>query len=139
MAPPPDALSTNGTNNGTINGTNGTNIIPTTLAAAFYKQQKWLTDKKQYIVIILVALLLILLGIFVIFGRHSRSIPARVLEFEKNGNAENGSNEYARVSLLKQIGYNEQISDEVIFDAYHSLKFFTNILNSFKNFTILNF
>ncbi|VDK74322.1 unnamed protein product [Litomosoides sigmodontis] len=111
MTPPPDTSCTNGAN-GAISGTNGTDTIPTTVTAAFYKQQKWLADKKQYIAIILVALLLILLGIFVVFGRSARSIPARVVEFEKIGSAENGSDEYARVALLKQAEFSERTSDE---------------------------
>lgn len=143
MVPPPDIFSINGTN-GIANGTN-TNITPTTITTTtFHKHQKWLIDKKQYIihVILFVALLLILLGIFMGFGRHNKSIPARILEL---GKFRNGSNDYFSISPLQQTESNEQSSDNVSFDSCHE-EFFLNflkskncILNSQKNFIILIF
>ncbi|CAG9540887.1 unnamed protein product [Cercopithifilaria johnstoni] len=113
MAPPPDIFSTNGTKNIITNGTNANNAS-TIITASFHKHQKWLNDKKQYIMyaILIIALLFILFGIFMIFGRHSKNIIARVSEYEKIRNVENGSNEYSSISPLQQTTYIEQTTSD---------------------------
>ncbi|EJD74573.1 hypothetical protein LOAG_18128 [Loa loa] len=113
MISTPDTFSINGTN-GVINGTNNTNVTSTIINGTFHKQQKWFTDKKQYVVnvLLIIALLLILLGILMVFGRNSRSIPVKVSKVEKIGNVENDNDEYSSMVQLQQTEFNEQSSDE---------------------------